>query len=48
MVITIKNQTKAREVKEQLMEAGVPEHKIQWFPQKELYWKYAEVNGWIK
>ena len=48
VVITIKNQTKAREVKEQLMEAGVPEHKIQWFPQKELYWKYAEVNGWIK
>ncbi len=48
VVITIKNPSKANEVKEELVEAGVPEHKIRWFEQKELYWKYAEVNGWIK
>ena len=48
VVITIKNPSKANEVKEELVEAGVPEHKIRWFEQKELYWKYAEVCGWIK
>ncbi len=48
VVITIKNASKAREVKRQLAETGVPEYKILWFEQKEIYWKYAEVNGWIE
>ena len=47
VVITIKNAAKACEVKRQLEETGVPEHKIRWFEQKEIYWKYAKVNGWI-
>lgn len=48
LVITIKNSSKAHEVKEQLIEAGIPEHKIRWFEQKEIYWKFAEANGWLK
>ncbi|MCI8672346.1 MAG: glycosyltransferase [Lachnospiraceae bacterium] len=48
VVITIKNVAKMQEVKGQLTETGVPEYKIHWFEQKEIYWKYAEVNGWIK
>ncbi len=48
IVITIKNPSKAYEVKEQLMKIGVPQKKICWFEQKEIYWKYAEINGWLE
>lgn len=48
LVITIKNPSKACEVKEQLMKIGVPQDKICWFEQKEIYWKCAEANGWLK
>lgn len=48
LVITIKNPSKASEVKEQLMKIGVPQNKIRWFEQKEIYWKYAEANGWLE
>ena len=48
LVITIKNPGKAQEVRRQLEGIGIPGHKILWFEQKEIYWKYAEVNGWIK
>ena len=47
VVITIKNAVKAREVKEQLIQEGIPEEKIRWFEQKEIYWKFAEANGWL-
>ncbi len=47
VVITIKNPRKAGEVKEQLMEAGISGQKIRWFEQKEIYWKFAEANGWL-
>lgn len=48
IVITIKNRAKAYEVKEQLMKIGAPQKKICWFEQKEIYWKYAEANGWME
>lgn len=48
LVITIKNPEKAQEVKQRLEGIGIPGHKIRWFEQKEIYWKFAEVNGWIK
>lgn len=48
VVITIKNPSKAQEVRGQLVEVGIPEYRIRWFEQKELYWKYAEANGWIR
>lgn len=47
VVITIKNSFKAAEVKERLIKAGIPACKIKWFEQKEIYWKFAEANGWI-
>lgn len=47
VVVTIKNPVKAQEVKRQLAKIGIPENRILWFEQKEIYWKYAEVNGWI-
>lgn len=47
VVITIKNPSKANEVKGQLMEEGIPGYKIRWFEQKEIYWKFAEANGWL-
>lgn len=47
VVITIKNSLKAAEVKERLIKDGIPACKIKWFEQKEIYWKFAEANGWI-
>lgn len=47
VVITIKNPQKAREVRQNLTALGIPEEKLLWFEQKEIFWKYAEVNGWI-
>ena len=48
IVITIKNRNKADEVKGKLIETGIAKEKILWFEQKEIYWKYAEANGWLK
>lgn len=47
VVITIKNPQKAQEVKSSLVALGISEEKIRWYEQKEIFWKYAEVNGWI-
>ena len=44
VVITIKNPTKANEVREKLAKI-VPMEKILWFEQPEIFWKYAEVDG---
>lgn len=44
VVITIKNPTKANEVKEKLAEM-IPMEKILWFEQPEIFWKYAEADG---
>ncbi len=46
VVITIKNPVKADEVRQQLIKIGIPEEKILWYEQKEIFWKYAEINGW--
>lgn len=47
-VIGIKNEGKAREVIQQLIELGIPENKILWTPQPEFFWKYAEAEGLLK
>lgn len=47
ILIAIKNQGKAVQVKEQFMELGVAEEKILWFAQPEVYWKYAEAEGML-
>lgn len=47
ILITVKNKTKANEVKQKLKAMNIPEDKILWFEQKEIFWKFAEINGWI-
>lgn len=48
IIITIKNQRKAEEIKEQLIKDGVLENKILWFEQKEIFWKFAEAEGLLE
>ena len=45
IVITYKYLPKAEEVMKELVNAGVPEDKILWFEQKEIFWKYAKDAG---
>lgn len=45
LVITVKNPNKAMEIKSQLLEAHIPEEKILWFEQKDIFWKFAEAEG---
>lgn len=45
LVITVKNPNKAMEIKSQLLEAQIPEEKILWFEQKDIFWKFAEAEG---
>lgn len=45
IVITIKNPTKANEIKYKLIETGIPQSKIIWYEQKELFWKYVKADG---
>ena len=47
ILITIKNRTKANDVKEQFVKLGINEDKILWFEQPEVYWKYALAEGWL-
>lgn len=48
LVITIKNPDKAMEIKARLLEAHIPEDKILWFEQKEIYWKFLEAEGLLE
>ncbi len=48
LVITIKNPHKAMEVKARLLEAQIPEEKILWFEQKDIFWKFAEAEGLLE
>ncbi len=48
VLIAIKNREKAMAVKGELMQAGILEEKLRWYEQKEIFWKYARVNGWFK
>lgn len=45
IIITIKNPEKAQEIRQQLTGDGVPEEKILWFEQKEIFWRFAEAEG---
>lgn len=45
VVITIKNQAKADEVRNRLEKLGVEKYSLLWFEQKELFWRYAEAEG---
>lgn len=47
ILITIKNRTKANDIKEQFVKLGINEDKILWFEQPEVYWKYAQAEGWL-
>lgn len=48
VLIAIKNREKADAVKVELESMGIAREKICWFEQKEIFWKYAEVNGWLQ
>lgn len=45
LVIAIKNQGKAEQVKQDLRDLGVPEEKLLWFYQPEMFWRYVEAAG---
>lgn len=45
IVITIKNPEKAYQIRKQLEKIGIESHKILWFEQKEIFWKFAEAEG---
>ena len=48
LIITYKNESKAKEIREALIKNGIPDEKIRWFPQEEIFWKYAEDAGLCK
>ena len=48
VLIAIKNERKAAEVRKKLVELGIPCEKIRWYDQKEIFWKYARANGWYE
>lgn len=47
LLIAVKNPGKAAELEETFIELGVEQEKIYWFEQPEVYWKYAEAEGWL-
>lgn len=48
LIITYKYESKAKEIREALIKNGIPDEKIRWFPQEEIFWKYAEDAGLCK
>lgn len=48
IVITIKNSKKADEVKQKLLELRIPNEKVLWFEQPEIFWKYAQADGLLE
>ena len=48
LVITVKNPNKTMEIRAQLLEAQIPEEKIFWFEQKDIFWKFAEAEGLLE
>lgn len=48
IVITVKNQEKAEQERKFLKSIGIPEEKICWYEQQEVYWKFAEANGYLE
>lgn len=47
ILITVKNREKADKIRKYLISKGILNEKIRWYEQKEIYWKYAESNGWF-
>ena len=45
IVITIKNAGKAKTVRKELEDIGIPSEKILWFEQSEFFWKFAQAEG---
>lgn len=45
VVIAIKNENKVKEIKNYLLNIGIPEKDILWTPQPEFFWKYVEAEG---
>ena len=45
LVVTIKDQKKALSIRKELVEDGIKESKICWFPQDEIFWRFAEADG---
>lgn len=48
IVITVKNQAKAGQIREKLEGLGVEPARILWFEQRDLFWRYAEAEGLLK
>ena len=47
LLIAVKNPGKAEDLREIFIDLGVEKEKIFWFEQSEVYWKYAEAEGWL-
>lgn len=47
ILITIKNADKARKVRKELEDMGIPGDKILWFEQSEFFWKFVKAEGWM-
>lgn len=45
IVITIKNKEKVQNIRSQLFHLQVPEEKILWFEQREIWWKFVKADG---
>lgn len=45
LVITIKDRKKALSIRKELVEDGIEESKLCWFPQDEIFWRFAEADG---
>ena len=45
VVVTIKHRGQAEEARSILQEMGVCADKIFWFPQEEIFWRFAQADG---
>ena len=48
IVLVVKNPERAKLEKEFLKSIGIPKEKICWFEQKEVFWRFAEANGYLE
>lgn len=48
VVITTKNEDNANKIKSILLKNNIPNSKIFWFKQEEIFWRYAKAMGLIK
>jgi hypothetical protein len=48
IVITTKNEENANKIKQILLTNGIPDNKIFWFKQEEVFWKYAKAMGLLE